>query len=151
MREREYAQGIDFHIRNIARGLRYMNDRKLAEYDITNPQARLLGLIHESLGMPEVEVNRKFLQEKTHLKGPSITSLLNGLEKKDFITRTTSAADGRAVEIEVTSKGKKLVDEMRGVFAETERQLLAGMTDEEKMILSALLAKVSRNVPVAEE
>lgn len=76
----------DFYIQSIALSLRYMNDQKLEEFGITNQQARLLGGISSSL-YDGANISRKFLEDMMQLKGPSVTSLLNGLEKNGFIIR----------------------------------------------------------------
>jgi DNA-binding MarR family transcriptional regulator len=139
---------FDLYIRNIAIRLRYMNDSKLAEYGITKPQAELLRVIKEG-NMEDLGVSRKYLEEITLLRGPSVTSLLNALEKSGFITREPRAADRRALVIRVTDKGESLISDMCDVFTSGERQLLAGMTDEEKENFLALLKRASENMTTA--
>ena len=80
------------------------------------------------------------------LKGPSVTSLLNSLEKNGFILRLATKEDGRARQIIVTEKGKQLVDEMEEVFEATEQKLLNGMTKTEKTELKRLLMMVYENI-----
>lgn len=130
----------DSYIQSIALSLRYINDQRLEEYDITNQQARLLGGLCRSI-YDGVNINRKFLEDMMQLKGPSVTSLLNGLEKKGFIIRYTSKDDGRAMDIKVTEKGEQLLDMIRGVFDSTERKLLSGMTVAEQEQFMSLLHK----------
>jgi DNA-binding MarR family transcriptional regulator len=127
-----------------------MNDNKLAEYGITKPQAEVLRIIKEG-NMEDLNVSRKYLEETTLLRGPSITSLLNGLEKRGFITREPREDDKRALSIEVTDKGNGLIEDMRGVFANGEHQLLAGMTDEEREIFLDLLRRASENMTMPRE
>jgi MarR family transcriptional repressor of mepA len=135
----------DFYIRNIAHSLRYLNEQKLAEYKITNQQARLLGAIRRSL-FDGANISRKFLQERMELSGPSVTSLLNGLEKNGFITRYPAKDDGRAMQIAVTEKGEKIMAALDRVFQDTEQRLLAGMTEEEKAVFITLLARAYANM-----
>ena len=141
---------FELYIKNIAIRLRYMNDSKLAEYGITKPQAELLRVIKEG-NMEGINVSRKYLEEITLLRGPSVTSLLNGLEKSGFITREPRAGDLRALVIKVTDRVDSLIGDMRGVFANGERQLLTGMTDEEKETFLALLKRASENMASAHE
>ncbi len=135
----------DFYIRNLATAIRLINDQKLLEFGITNQQARLLGAIRRSL-FDGVNISRKYLEDMMGLRGPSVTSLLNGLEKNGFIIRYTAKDDGRAMQISVTEKGDKIVDEINQVFAETEQQLLSGMTEDEKDKFTALLHKALVNI-----
>jgi len=135
----------DFYIQSIALSLRYMNDQKLEEFGITNQQARLLGGISSSL-YDGVNISRKFLEDMMQLKGPSVTSLLNGLEKKGFIIRYSREDDGRAMNIKVTEKGDKVLEALRDVFKSTEQQLHSGMTPAEQEQFLMLLQKAHDNL-----
>ncbi len=145
MRKNEETFSIDFCIKNIGQGIKYTNDKKLAEYELTNQQGRLLGAIFNGLRDGK-NLNRKYLEDVMELKGPSVTSLLNSLEKNGFILRLATKEDGRARQIIVTEKGKQLVDEMEEVFEETEQKLLNGMTKTEKTELKRLLMMVYENI-----
>ena len=145
MRKNEETYSIDFCIKNIGQGIKYTNDKKLAEYELTNQQGRLLGAIFNGLRDGK-NLNRKYLEDVMELKGPSVTSLLNSLEKNGFILRLATKEDGRARQIIVTEKGKQLVDEMEEVFEATEQKLLNGMTKTEKTELKRLLMMVYENI-----
>ena len=145
MRKNEETFSIDFCIKNIEQGIKYTNDKKLAEYELTNQQGRLLGAIFNGLRDGK-NLNRKYLEDVMELKGPSVTSLLNSLEKNGFILRLATKEDGRARQIIVTEKGKQLVDEMEEVFEATEQKLLNGMTKTEKTELKRLLMMVYENI-----
>ena len=143
MRKNEETFSIDFCIKNIGQGIKYTNDKKLAEYELTNQQGRLLGAIFNGLRDGK-NLNRKYLEDVMELKGPSVTSLLNSLEKNGFILRLATKEDGRARQIIVTEKQR--VDEMEEVFEATEQKLLNGMTKTEKTELKRLLMMVYENI-----
>lgn len=136
---------LGFYIRNIAHALRYRIEDELAHYSISSAQGRLLGIVAHSLDSA-CEINRKFLEKTMHIKGPSVTNLLNGLEKKKFIERNISKEDGRALDIAVTEKGMELVNKINGVFAEYEGQLTWQMTEEEIQTFRRLLEKAYQNI-----
>ena len=135
----------DFYIRNLATAIRLVNDQKLLAFGITNQQARLLGAIRRSL-FDGVNISRKYLEDLMGIRGPSVTNLLNGLEKNGFIVRHASQEDGRAMEIHVTGKGDKIIDEINQVFKDTEEQLFLGMTEEEKTMFTVFLQKALANI-----
>lgn len=141
------AQKLDygFYIREIGRSMRYSNDQELLDYSITNQQARLLGEIHNRL-INNLEISRLILSNLMKLSGPSITSLLNGLEKNGFIVRHTGSEDERTIIIEITSKAQNLIDKSNEIFQETEKKLLQGFSDEEKKIFLKLLEKAYTNM-----
>lgn len=138
-------EGYGYYIRAIALGMRYSNDQSLADYGITNQQARLLGDIYDSI-KNRSEISRKALSETMGISGPSITSLLNGLEKNGFIIRRQGDEDGRTMKIEITAKSIQLIDETENIFAETEGKLLLGFTNEQKKAFLELLIKAYKNI-----
>lgn len=143
---RSNEESLGYYIRNISHELYYMCDQTLKSLDITNQQGRLLSIIYDSLD-DGTEISRRFLEDIMHLKGPSVTSILRGLEEKGYITRTTRKDDARAMVLSVTDKGKELVKEVRSVFSNTEQALQCDLTEEEKERLIELLAKVSKTLP----
>ncbi|WP_411680059.1 MarR family winged helix-turn-helix transcriptional regulator [Clostridium thailandense] len=141
----DWEYPYDLFIKSIAQKIRYTNDKKLAEYNLTSPQGLLLELIDRSIRR-EKEITRRSLEYVMNLKGPSITNLLNGLEKKGCIIRNTGISDARTFHIEVTAEGKKILKEMEEIFEETEEQLLEGMSEDEKRIFLDLLIKAYKNL-----
>lgn len=135
----------EFYLRNIVHSIKNLLDSKLIPYNITNQQARLLGDIAEQLKQ-EKRICQKDLESAMNLRGSSITSLLQGLEKKGFIIRRSGDEDGRTKLLSITEKGTKLIEEMEGVFQNVESLLLQGMTDAEKEIYQRLLKISYQNI-----
>lgn len=128
----------EFYLRNIVHAIKQLQDSKLTPYNITNQQARLLGDIQEQLE-EEKQFCQKDLERIMNLRGSSITSLLQGLERKGFIVRSSGDEDGRTKRLKITEKGTRLINEMAEVFQNVEALLLQGMTDDEKEIYKKLL------------
>lgn len=139
-------ESLGYYVRSISHELYYMGDQTLKSLEITNQQGRLLSVIYDSIN-DGTEISRRILEDIMHLKGPSVTSILRGLEDKGYITRTTRKDDARAMVLSVTNKGEKLVKEVRSVFFNIEQALQCGLTQEEKETLIQLLAKVCHNLP----
>lgn len=119
-----------YFIRNIAHTIKCMQDKCLLHYGLTNQQARLLGEITK-LSKNKKTFGRRELEEILNLKGPSVTSLLHGLEKKKLIETEASGKDARRKILKPTEEGKKLIRHMNLVFEATENQLTDRLTDEE--------------------
>ena len=147
MSNKEHKVPLELYIRNIFHYIRYSAEQETAALNITSQQGRLLEIIVDGLGLGK-EVNRKYLEETMFIKGSSVTSLLNGLEKKEFIKRNTSKDDARALEITVTQKGETAIKQVKALFIEQERRLLSGMTEEEVNIFRDLLEKTCRNIGI---
>lgn len=139
------AHIYDYYIFSIAHSLRYRNDQKLEEYNITNRQARLLGFLYRA-EKNSAEVTNKKLQALMNLKGPSVTSLINGLEKSGFILRNAKEEDRRSTEYQLTLRSIELIEEMEEVFNQTEKDLLQGMSQKEKEQFLKLLEKAYQNL-----
>jgi DNA-binding MarR family transcriptional regulator len=134
----------NLYTKHIAQKLKEINDRLLLDYDLNTSQGILLWHINQSIE-EHIEINRKFLEESMNLSGPSVTNLLNGLEKMGFITRSNSSSDGRNLYIEVTAKTKQLIQDMSTAFDKSEELLAAGMSDAEKVMFVSLLTRASEN------
>ncbi|MTK10013.1 MAG: MarR family transcriptional regulator [Hungatella sp.] len=137
----------DFYIKNIAHVLRYKNDQRLAAYDITEPQVRLLGHI-DGAHKSNQEINRRYLSMAMQISGPSVTSLLNSLERNGFIIRRSGNEDGRTITIELTEKSQKLLSEMSGILSEITDEMLTGFSEEEKTIYLNFLKRTFENLGV---
>lgn len=137
----------DFYIKNIAHILRYKNAQRLAVYDITEPQVRLLGHI-EGAQKSGQEISRRYLSKAMQISGPSVTSLLNSLEKNGFIIRRSGNEDGRTILIELTEKSQNLLKEMSGILLAVSGELLSGFSEEEKFIYLNFLKRTYDNLGV---
>ncbi len=139
---------FELYIRNIYHYIRYSAEERTASFDITSRQGRLLEIIADGIQAGK-EINRKYLEETMLIKGSSVTSLLNALEKKDFIKRETSEDDGRALRITMTAKGESAISQVKLLFEEQEDKLLNNMTEEEIQMLQKLLKKACDNINVS--
>ena len=139
----EYPYNL--YIKAIAQKIRELNDHLLLSYGLNNSQAILLWHINRSLA-EQIEINRRFLEETMNLSGPSVTNLLNGLEKTGFITRGNNAADSRNLYIGITKKTAQLIEEMGKAFQRSEELLTAGMSEAEKTMFVSLLTRAFENV-----
>ncbi|RUS46066.1 MarR family winged helix-turn-helix transcriptional regulator [Cohnella sp. AR92] len=133
------------YIKVIAQRVREIIDQLLKEHGLNSSQAILLSHIHQSLE-EHIEINRKYLEQTMALSGPSVTNLLNGLEKSGFITRSSNHADGRNLRIDITAKAKQFFDGRSDAFAKSEELITQGMSDAEKAMFSSLLIRAFENV-----
>ncbi len=141
--KRDYV--YHYYLRNIVHNLKRLQDEHLVPHGITSQQARIVGYIGECLESGS-NICQKDVELAFGLKGSSITSLLQGLERNGFITRSTSVSDARAKELSLTPKGQALIDEFNGLFLKTENRIVQDMTEGQKKMFLELLQLVSKNV-----
>lgn len=133
------------YIKLIAQRVREIIDQLLKEHGLNSSQAILLSHIYQSIE-EHIEINRKYLEKTMALSGPSVTNLLNGLEKSGFITRSSNPDDGRNLRIDLTAKAKQFLSERSDAFSKSEELITQGMSDAEKAMFASLLTRAFENV-----
>jgi MarR family transcriptional regulator, repressor for mepA len=136
-----------FYMRNILHKMNLSIDAHLKPYNISNQQARIVGIIGEKEDAG-IRICQKDIENAMGITGASVTSLLQGLERKGFITRIRSGADDRVKELSLTQKGKDLMNTFHGVFAETEKKIVCGMSDDQKELFLRFLQSIDKNFDV---
>ena len=89
---------------------------------------------------------QKDIEEAFQLKGSSITSLLQGLERKGFIIRRPDPSDERRKFVTVLSKGLELMSEFETVFHEIDEKMVQGLTAEQQQTLVQELELMAHNL-----
>lgn len=123
-------------------------DEMLAPYDITNRQARLLGVV-KAKTLTGREVCQKDLEDAMDLTASSVTSLVRGLEKNGFIRRSAGSADGRTKTIALTQKGAELSEVFLEIFTQAEDIILKGMSEGQRQMFFELMALALENLESA--
>jgi DNA-binding MarR family transcriptional regulator len=77
----------------------------------------------------------------------TMVSLIDQLETAGLAKRRPSARDRRAREIAITPKGRRLLERSRRMISETEDEVLAGLTAEERSKLLSLLRRALDSAP----
>ncbi|EHK57936.1 MarR family winged helix-turn-helix transcriptional regulator [Allomesorhizobium alhagi] len=86
------------------------------------------------------------LYEATMVTSGAMTNRLDRLEKAGLIARGPHPEDRRGVIVQLTEKGRALIDEAVTAHVENEHQVLAGLTRAEQDRLAELLEKLIRSV-----
>ena len=109
----------------------------LEEYGVTPTQTGVLAALWEGAQTP------KQIAEALRLEGPTVSGVLDRMEKKGLLTRTVNPANRREVRVALTPAGLALKEPVNAAIEETERRLLSRYSPEEaaafKKILRALL------------
>jgi DNA-binding MarR family transcriptional regulator len=77
----------------------------------------------------------------------TMVSLIDQLESAGLAKRRPSARDRRAREIAITPKGRRLLQRSRRMILETEDEVLARLTAEERGELERLLRRALESAP----
>ena len=117
--------------------------KKLKEYKIEiNPaQGRILFVLWEKDGISIQE-----LAKKTSLGKSTLTSMLNRLEKLDYIQMRRSSKDDRKKIITLTEKDKQLHGKYKELSKEMTQLFYKGFSDKEIDIFEQYLQKALQNL-----
>ena len=75
-----------------------------------------------------------------------LTDRLSRLEAKALIRREAAPEDGRSTLVVLTAKGRTLAEKVMRADMETEAQMLAGLTPEERKSLARLLSRLLQSI-----
>ena len=119
---------------NTARGM-------YREFDLNRRQASVLFMLHQQDSMSQKE-----LAAKLNITAPSITSMIQKMERDQYITREPDRHDQRVMRLTLTEKGKSCIQAVKDVADRMEDIMLQGMSLEEKLLFRRLLIQTGENL-----
>lgn len=107
--------------------------------DLTEGQHSVVGqlVVNGSMSLGE-------LAEREHVRPPSMTRIINALEKSGYVERTASPNDRRRVKVQATAKAHEHVKETRRRRDQWLAKRLGQLTVEERATLSQAEAILRR-------
>ena len=109
------------------------------EFDISEQQYNVLRILRGQKGNP---INLMDIQSRMLHKTSNVTRLVEKLRLKNFVERVLSEENRRKVEITITKKGLRLLDQMEPRLKESHRDLSRKLSKEEANQLNILLEKL---------
>lgn len=121
-------------IRRIVRAVDLHSRRLVEVYGLTGPQ---LATLQQARRLGPVSASA--LARAVHLSQGTVSGILHRLERRELITRSRSEADRRAVIVEVTPEGRRLLDTAPSLLQDDFRESLERLEEWERhQILSTL-------------
>ena len=115
-------------------------NRTLARHKLKYPSFAVLATLRVQ-GAP-YRMSPKALLDTLILTSGGLSNLLRRLEKAGHVRRMADETDGRGVIVELTEKGRHLVEPAMRDHAETERRLVAMLTAAEQAMVAGALGKM---------
>ncbi|MBT2226715.1 MarR family winged helix-turn-helix transcriptional regulator [Nonomuraea sp. NEAU-A123] len=82
------------------------------------------------------------LMKSAMVTSGAITQRLDRLQARGLVSRTPSEKDGRVVHVALTDEGRELIDRVLPDHVETERRLLAALSETRQAALAAELREL---------
>lgn len=112
-----------------------------AEYDLNKSQSMILFQLDR-----DGRISQKELAEKLNVSAPSVTSMIQKMEKAGYIVRNVDEKDQRMMRLDLSEKGKACIDYVKEIGDKMEQIAFAGISPEEKMLLKRILFQICDNV-----
>lgn len=126
---------------------RAMNTAKemYQEFDLNRSQASVLFMLHKRDSMSQKE-----LAAQLNVTAPSITSMIQKMERDKYITREPDQYDQRVMRLTLTEKGRSCIQAVKNVADRMEEILFQGMSSEEKLLFRRLMIRAGDNLTTYE-
>ncbi len=134
---------LSFMIGNIRNEMTNQCARELNEYGLTLRNVLVMAYLEKHEG--EL-VTQKTLEDHMHLSNPTVTVLIQNMEKKGLVTRRRVPEDGRKYRLALTDRALEIGIACREKFLARERQFYDGITEEEKKQLFRIFQKIEKNL-----
>lgn len=130
-------------MRSIMNKSRESMELRIKDLDISQQQGRMIAYIaqNEDKGLIQKDLAQVFQR-----RDASITSMLQGLEKKGYIERRIPKNNERQKNIYVLPKGKALIDQTNEAFYAAEKELVQELNAAEVEELTRLLRKIDQSL-----
>jgi DNA-binding MarR family transcriptional regulator len=120
-------------------------------YGISGAQWGILAVLHWSQREGEPALRLIDLGERLIIRPPSVTTVIDRLEKMGLVERRASKADSRAKEVRLTAAGGVLVDRVLTAHRKQIEKMLGNLSNEEQAMLKGLLDRVSGHLEAMEK
>ncbi|MGF7046512.1 DNA-binding MarR family transcriptional regulator [Paenibacillus sp. DS2015] len=138
-------QSIGFKYANTFRRISNLFASRLKPFGITPEQWTVLYQIHLEEG-----INQKQISLRTDKDQPTITRILDVLDKKELIQRKVDPSDRRAFLIFESPIVKKLMEDTIPVEVGLNKEIIDGITDEQLECLHQVLMQIQHNIDTLE-
>ena len=114
----------------------------IRERELSHAQSFVLGYLVQNPGAIQRDI-----AQVSRTSAASVSSLLQGLERRDLVERRTDDGDERSKRVYATPAGIELIDGFDTAMAAANETILAPLSQAERASLHALLTKITAELP----
>ena len=133
----KFEDCLCFRLGKVVRAMARLYRLRIARHGLTHTQFFLLIARYEGDGLSVGELAQRIAVDK-----PTMTGLLDRMERDGFIRRERDPEDRRAWRVYLTEKAKALKGALTEIYEEVNGLFLSGLTEEEQGALEGILAKI---------
>jgi MarR family transcriptional repressor of mepA len=110
--------------------------------ELSFEQSFVLGYLVQNPGAKQRDI-----AQMTRTSAASVSSLLQGLERRDLVERRTESGDERSKRVYATPAGGELIAGFESAMAAADETIIAPLDPAERATLHALLTKITAELP----
>jgi DNA-binding MarR family transcriptional regulator len=110
--------------------------------DITQTQIFTVMTLAEEAPCPLSTLSRKL-----HITAPTVTGIVDRLEKLGYVRRAADTKDRRVVQVDLTPRGKKLAGRLKVTIKEKWAELLTALPQKDQENYVRILRKIYGGLP----
>lgn len=137
-------ENLCFLLSQAARAFTRDLQARLHRFGVTPPQFIVLTCLWEEDGLAA-----SLLGERAGFDGPTITGILDRLERQELVVRRRGSEDRRIVTVHLTERGEALRERLPGIAHASQAAALAGLDAAHLALFRRILRHMSRNLEAA--
>ena len=114
----------------------------IRERELSHEQSFVLGYLVQNPGAIQRDI-----AQVSRTSAASVSSLLQGLERRGLVERRSEDGDERSKRVYATQEGIDLIDGFDTAMADVNETILAPLDTSERAALVALLTKITAELP----
>jgi MarR family transcriptional regulator, transcriptional regulator for hemolysin len=135
-------ESIGLFTSNTVKNLIRFLSANIKNFDITPEQWTVLKRLSENDG-----INQKELAIKAEKDQPTVTRILDILERKELIIKKKNKDDRRSFILFITDKGIAVKEELSPIIEKIwEEKILTGISEEDLKVYRSVLVKMNGNI-----
>lgn len=143
---KKYVEDITFKNVNelisvIHRYMRRFFESQMKKYDITPPQFEVLMTLWNEDGIVLSELGRRLSRD-----GPTITGIIDRMEKKKLVTRKRSMRDRRVIQVYLTPYAWEIKENLMKMQLNAGQELTVNFSQEDIVALNMMLRRILTNI-----
>ena len=121
-------------------------DEFFRTFGLTDVQFNLMMLLEYQCGSQQ-GLSQAQLSDMMLVNRANITSLIDRMEKSQFVVRTAVASDRRYNIVKLTDHGKKLLAKVEPLYASQVKTVMSVLKESEQKKLNQMLEKIRSKLP----
>ena len=117
-------------------------EKELRQYGVSPMQCHTLTYLYKATH----EVNQKMLQDFLMVKPSTVNGIVDRLEEKGFLVRTTGKEDGRCRILRLTEKGRAFHGDFVRIVRQVNDRMERHFSPEELAAFKGYLMRVAKNL-----